>query len=269
MAFNWQGHKSAIENEYDIINKSGERVPFILNKPQSHFIERVDRLNYILKARQEGFSSLILAIMTNQFIMGENKRVVSISHESGATQKLLDRAKFYIKSWEEKNEVELPRKYNSRHEMVFEDRNNTFYVGTAGSRDFGRGDTIDFLHLSEFAFYPDPESILAGALQALTPEGICVIETTANGFNSAKTIWDESVSGTRPIRTHFYSPEWIYTKEFLERKKGELGRLFTQEYPMTPEEAFITSGDCYFDTTSLKEILAGAKEPMTEGLIYV
>lgn len=260
MAFNWQGHKRAIENEYDIINKQGERVRFILNKPQAHFIEHIKRLNIILKARQEGFSSLILGIMTNMFLMGENKRVVSISHESGATQKLLDRAKFYIKTFEERNRCEIPMKYNSRNEMVYSDKNNSFYVGTAGSKDFGRGDTINFLHLSEFAFYPDPESLLAGVLQALTPDGILVIETTANGFNSFKTIWDESMQGIRPFENHFYSPTWIYDDEFLEQKKGELRELFSQEYPMTPEQAFITSGQSYFNKQSLKWYLENVKD---------
>lgn len=269
MNFNWEGNKKAIENEYTIIDKSGKEVKFILNPPQADFITKISGRDIILKARQEGFSSAILGIGTNKFIYGENERCVSISNESSATQRLLDRVKFYIKSYERKNELQIPMKYNSRSEMVFDGRNNSFYIGTAGSREFGRGDTITFLHLSEFFFYADPERLLAGIMQAVVPNGLVFIESTANGFNFGKTFWDRTVAGETGFKHHFYGPEWIYTPEFLEQKKKELGRLYQQEYPSSPEEAFLTSGDSYFDKEALRWYLSQSKQPMKEGAIYV
>ena len=62
---------------------------------------------------------------------------------------------------------------------------------------------------------------------------------------------------------HFNCREWEYDEEFLKNKEKELGeRLFKQEYPRTPEEAFLTSGDCYFDTQLLSEILKKTQEPI-------
>ena len=49
----------------------------------------------------------------------------------------------------------------------------------------------------------------------------------------------------------FYKASDFYDKTFLEGKEKELGRLFKQEYPQTPIEAFVTSGDTYFDKESL------------------
>ncbi|MDY0144214.1 MAG: hypothetical protein RBR97_20215, partial [Bacteroidales bacterium] len=69
--------------------------------------------------------------------------------------------------------------------------------------------------------------------------------------------------GKNNYKPLFYNPEWEYSPEFLAQKRLELGeRLFNQEYPMTEEDAFLTSGECYFDVHILREILKGAKEPI-------
>lgn len=257
----------AIENELSIINKNAQEIPFVLNSPQAHFLENIQNKNIILKARQMGFSSVILGYLTIRFLLKYNERLVVVSHEAGATQKLMDRVKFFISSYERKNKIKLPTKYNSRSEIVNEDTNSTIYIGTAGSKSFGRGDTITALHLSEFAFYSNPEEMLAGVLQALTPDGNLFIESTANGFNFYKTLWDEAEA--RGFTKHFYNSEWLYDKDFIKQKEKELGRLFKQEYPETPEEAFLTSGDMYFDGDSLKWYLEQCKNPIKENLIYV
>lgn len=268
MEFNWQGYKRAIEENYTIVNKDGKEVQFILNKAQEDFFKNITGKDIILKDRQLGFSACITGIGTSKFIFGQNERCVTISNESSATQRLMDRVKYYKRSWETKNGMEIPMKYNSRSEMVFGDRNNTYYIGTAGSRDFGRGDTITFLHLSEFAFYPDPEKLLAGIMQAVVPNGLVFIETTANGFNFFKSFWDRSELRETGFKPHFYGPEWEYSKEFLEQKKKELGRYYSQEYPGTPAEAFLTSGDTYFDQEALKWYMEHTREPLSEGIIY-
>jgi hypothetical protein len=39
-----------------------------------------------------------------------------------------------------------------------------FYIGTAGARKFGRGDTITDLHCSEVAFWENAKELTAGLL---------------------------------------------------------------------------------------------------------
>lgn len=268
--FKWQGYKNAIETEFSIVDKEGKVVNFILNKPQEHFLEHITGRDYVLKARQQGFSALILAVGAVKFIYGENERCVSISHEAQATQRLLDRVKYYISSHEKRHEgYKVALKYNSRSELVNAQNNSTFYIGTAGSREFGRGDTISFLHMSELNFYPDPEKLLAGIMQAVTPNGLVFIETTANGFNFGKDFWDRTLVGETGFKGHFYNPSWTYTQEYLDMKKKELGRLYPQEYPSSPEEAFLTSGQLFFSNEALKKYLTETREVLREGLIYV
>lgn len=264
-------YKAAIEGEFDIVNKRSEDIPFTLNKAQEDFVSNMTGRDIILKARQLGFSSLILAILTIDFILEDNQRCVVMSHETDATQRLMDRVKFYVNCFERKNNTKLNLRYNSRSEMVNEGNGSSFYIGTAESRSFGRGDTITSLHLSEFAFYPDPEKILAGVMQAVIPTGKVFIESTANGFNFFKGFWDEAKNGNRPFKAHFYNPTWEYDEVFLANKKAELGRFYEQEYPMTDSEAFLTSGNLYFDSESLKWYLDNAKDPISkrEDLVYI
>lgn len=253
--------KEYIETYFHIVDKKQQVVPFVLNNVQTCFLEHMAEKNIILKSRQLGISSLLLAILTLRLLFKKNQRCVVVSHETSATQYLLDRVKFFLLSFEKNHNTKVPLKYNSRSEMVNEATNSTFYIGTAGSRSFGRGDTLTALLLSEFAFYDDPEKILSGALQAVVPDGLVFIETTANGFNFFKKLWDEAEE--RGFKRHFYNPRWEYDEDFLEMKKKELGRFFSQEYPATEQEAFLSSGALYFEKSALLEYVKDVAHPIS------
>lgn len=270
MSFNPEGYKRAIENEFTIIDKNKEEIPFILNKAQNHFIEQIPFLNLVvLKARKMGFSSAALAIAVLKFIFGKNERCVSMSFDAGASARQLERAKHFLRSFEARNGEKLPLKYNTKNEMVYEGIDeetgnrfiNTLRIGTAKSGSFGRGDDITFLHITEVAFCPNMADLLSGVVQAVVHDTPVIFETTANGYGDFKSFWDEAVKGENGYKALFYGPEWEYGEAFLSKKLIELGdRLFKQEFPRNPEEAFLTSGDCYFDTMVLSEMLNKTKE---------
>jgi hypothetical protein len=273
MGFNADGYKQAIEQELTIINKDKVEVPFVLNKSQSHLLHQLP--NYedivILKARKMGFSSLVLAIEVTKFIFGRNERMVSMSFDATAAGKQLERAKHFLRSFELRNNCKLPLKYNTKSEMVYEGTDNstnrpftnTLRIGTAKSGSFGRGDDITFLHITEAAFCPNMDELLTGVGEATVNGAHRILETTANGFNDFKEFWSRAELGENGYKALFYGPEWEYDRDFLERKKKTLGeRLFKQEYPGTPEEAFLTSGDCYFDQHVLSRLLEETKQPL-------
>ena len=274
--FKPESYKRAIETEFTIVNKDKIEVPFVLNKAQNHFLQNLEEKNVILKARKMGFSSVLLAIAAIKFIFGENERCVSMSFDADASTKQLERAKHYIKAFEIRNNIKIPTKYNSKHEMVYEGISsttgrpfqNTLRIGTAKSDSFGRGDDISFLHLTEVSQANNLDALLAGVGEAVVNNSIVTLETTANGFNAFKTFWDDAVLGNKGYKTFFYGPEWEYSPEYLSEKKKNLGRLYPQEYPSTAEEAFLTSGLTYFNQESLKWYLEHVKEPMMEGVIY-
>lgn len=260
--FNFEGYRKAIEDNFTIIDKYQKEVPFILNKAQLHFLENLTERNVILKARKMGFSSVLLAVACVKFLFGKNERCVSMSFDREASSKQLDRAKHFLKSYERKNKAEIPLKYNSKNEMVWEGINedgttftNALRVGTAKSQGFGRGDDITFLHLTEVSLADHLDQLLAGVGEAVVNNAIITLETTANGYNGFKTFWDEAMAGSRGYTALFYDPTWEYDEEFIKRKQAELGKLFDQEFPMTPEAAFIASGNLFFDRTALADLL--------------
>ena len=159
-------YKTAIEKSFLIVDKQAKTIPFILNEPQNKILAALKDKDIILKARQEGISSLVLALFTIDFITIENVRCVVIAHESGATQRLFDRVKFYLDSLKTTFPGDLPYKlkYNSKSELVNTEKNSIFYIGTAGARVFGRGDTIHNLHISEFAFWDNQEKMFTSLL---------------------------------------------------------------------------------------------------------
>lgn len=274
MTFKWESYKRAIEHEFTIIDKNKKEVPFVLNRAQNHFGANLTERNTILKARKLGFSSLVLGIGVVKFLFGENERVVSMSFDQDASGKQLERAKHFIRSFEIRNGIKLNPKYNSKTEMVYEGVSkktgrpytNTLRIGTAKSDSYGRGDDITFLHITEVAMCTNLPQLLAGVTQAVVNDSIVTFETTANGFNAFRDFWISSERGETGFTPFFYGPDWEYDQAFLDQKKRELKELYDQEYPESPQVAFRTSGESFFDTQALRLFLDVAKDPMQGGI---
>ncbi len=256
-----ESYKRFIETRFKIVNKSSENVPFILNSIQNKYLltDSTGR-DVILKARQQGFSSLILAMFTADFLLKENQRNVIVADISDNATELLDRVKYYIKSYEDYIGQKIPLKYNSKYELFNLSTNSRYTIGTADNTDFGRSKTITNLHFSEAAFYTHFDKLFAGAMQAVVPEGRIIIESTANGYGYFKNFWDECKLGERPFKALFYKASDFYPDNILEVKKKELKELYPQEYPDSDTEAFLASGELYFNPLSLKWYLDNVKE---------
>jgi hypothetical protein len=269
--FKAAGYEAFMADNFKIINKRKEPVPFIAN-PAQHSLNTfmqwyLDIL--VLKARKMGFSSDALGIAATKFLMGQNEKCVSMSFDQDASGKQLARAKYYITSYEDTNHVKIPYKYNSKNQMVWEGKKrndvggydyfqNILQVGTARNTAFGRGDDISYLHLTEVSL-ADIDQLMAGVGEACLPKAHKILETTANGFNLYKQTWDAAVLNENNFAALFYSPLWEYSREYIDQKRKDLGRLGVQEYPMTPEEAFITSGNPFFDPDAMQWYLEQVK----------
>lgn len=250
------GYLNFIKDNLKIIDKNKQEVDFIPNKIQEKFLtEDYASRCVILKARQQGFSSLINALMVKDFLLEPHTYNMVVADDADNAEGLLKRVKDLVASFEEKIGKKIPLKYNTKYHLYWEDIDSTYVIGTAQNAELGRSKTITNLHLSEAAFYPDMEKLLAGAVQAVIPSGRVIIETTANGFNEFKDFWDKSKLGETGYKALFYKGSDFYPPEYLEVKKQELGSKFVQEYPESDIEAFISSGHKYFDTTSLKMYL--------------
>lgn len=129
-----------------------------------------------------------------------------ISHEKEATRKLMARVKYMLKNLP----VPARTEYDSKDQITFPDTNSSFYIGTAGSKAFGRGDTITHLHASEFAFWPNADTLWTGLIEAVIPDGLVFIESTANGIgNPFHDQWTDSSSEYSEFAQWFF-PWYIF-----------------------------------------------------------
>jgi intein/homing endonuclease len=145
-------YKKFIEDQFDIIDKKNKTVPFILNRVQEKYYDQIlnDYGNnmeglreIVLKARQQGMSSFILALFTVDFINIENSVSICIAHRKNDTEKLFKKVKFYLESYCEKNgwDSEEYLSTDNKGEIVNKTNGAVFYILTAGARVGGRGGT--------------------------------------------------------------------------------------------------------------------------------
>lgn len=311
-----------IEGCLKIKTKSGTVVPFRLNDAQRKLYAVAKRQQdagkpvrlIILKARQLGFSTLTEGLIFHACATRRNVNALIVAHREDATANLFRMSKLFY------DELPAPVKpmlrASNAQELVFENPSklrserearpglrSRIRCATAGGRGIGRSDTLQCVHLSEYAFWPNgadgKASTLAGILQAVPslPGTMVVIESTANGFEDFKERWDAAVAGENDFEPVFFAwfenpdysmpvvPGTEWTPEERDLKAayrltdGQLqwrrwcianncgGSLdmFRQEYPASPGEAFLHSGTGVFDNEQIVLRLERLPEPAGRG----
>ena len=252
------------------------------------------RIN-ILKARQLGFSTFIAAIFFCLTIFSPNKRAIIVADTAEHASNLFDKYKLFYERLP--NELKIPKKASNAKMLIVDYGNGcTSEIKIVCQGDnAARSDTAQFLHCSESAFWEDLRGTMASLNQVVditNPDSFIIFETTGNGYNDYKTKWDRDYGGNSDYKAKFY-PWWgnpnykaFYTgfdylphEEELRDKlhlseeqiawyrlqynavEGDLG-LLRQEYPSTPQEAFITTGASLFPLELInkrKEEIHGVK----------
>ena len=270
-----------IEENLFLRSKDQRVVPFHFRPVQAHFWAQRTGWDMILKARQMGFTSLICALFFADTVLRPNTVSVMVAHDADSSEKIFGIVNLF---WERLPEEEKRRigepKYFTKREFYWPKLNSRFYVGTAGSLAFGRGQTINNFHGSELGYWPRPELALTALAEAVPLSGRIVIESTANGMgNFFHDLWIEARQGESRYRPHFYPWWWDpgyrlpgeligeLTEEekqltaahvlkddqirWRREKRRQLRDRFPQEYPEDDVTCFLASGRCCFDTRAL------------------
>jgi len=277
-----------IESNFEIKNKEGYAKPFILNNPQDKYLlglktyygkELKGVRDIILKGRKMGFSSLILAMFATDFLLEDYPIAsVCIANSREETKKLLARAKYFMESCLAKTGKTLEDicDTSNTNELINKINGASFTIGTAGSKVALRVDSVQNLHFSEGAHFPDTDIITAretieGALQMVDQSiGKVFIESTANGYgNYYQTLEEKAYQGQSKFRSCFYGASELYSKQWLAEKEREFTtrEMFLQEYPLTREDAYMSSGSKFFDTAGIRHLQEIAREPIQQGRI--
>jgi len=273
-----------IECAFTIVNKKQQTVPFFLNAVQRDFIAKLEQYGtskpyYVLKGRQQGFTTLITAIQLSYAIVSKNFAGFTIADKGSNTQTIFnDKARTVYGRLPE--QLRPTEKFNSVNELFFDKLNSSWRIATA-SPQVGRSRTLNFIHFSEIATYECLLSDLqAGIGRAATADALIIYETTANGFNQAKDLWDSEscinlfyewwqTEEYRSTESHYIdtADAWLEERIVFLRLKGcdeqQIAwycktyaglidkQLIKQEYPCTPEEAFISSGNSLFQVEAI------------------
>jgi hypothetical protein len=281
-----------------IRTKSGKILPFNLNDAQYHLHEEIERQKIetsmvralILKGRQQGCSTYVGARFYHLTTHHYGFRTFILTHEQEATTNLFDMVDRFHELMAPGYKPHIGA--SNRKELIFDELDSGYRVGTAGTKGVGRSATIQLFHGSEVAFWPHAETHAAGILQAVPKEEgtEVILESTANGLgNLYHQMWQQAVAGLSeyiPIFIPWYWQDEYSTKlpddfeltedeakfkrlydlsdeKILWRRKKiiELGDplLFKQEYPSNPDEAFQTTGIESF--ISNESVIIARKQP--------
>lgn len=292
-------YKKFIEDNFAIIDKDTLLpVPFQFNPVQAKYYDMLKGENpemqglreIVLKARQEGMSSFILALFAAEFLLRDYSVSICISHRKDATDILFKKVKSYLDSYfqklADKHGVSMESiqkqflKSDNKNLLENAVNNATFYIGTAGAKVGGRGGTANNILFSECAFYQDTDLITAQEIVVGTAQqvpqgvGMVFIESTANGVgNFYQQEWERSSSRDEKgeslsiYKPRFFGWSEFYSEDWINQKKKEFPneQMWKQEYPNDPDEAFISSGTPYFDSAILKTMLDKRPAPIQQG----
>ena len=285
-----------------IITKNASQgfVPFEFNQAQSivngkieEQLEATGKVRaIILKARQQGISTYCAAKVFWKTFFTPYTRSVVMAHDSATSDALFNMSRNIIDNMEEPPAL---NKSNAK-EILFEHNKSGYRLYTAGAKEAGRGTTPTIAHLSEVGFWQFDEQILAGLFQGISQEDgtEVLLESTANGASGEfYRLYQGAMKGENeyiPIFLPWFitdeyrrkAPEdidltveeWdlvekyeldndqIYWRRLKIAESGE--RKFRQEYPASPEEAFLVSGNSVFDQEVINGIQVIAPDYVRE-----
>lgn len=256
----------------------------------------------ILKARQMGFSTLSEGILFKETVTHRNITSGIIAHKTDATDNIYKMTNLFYNNLPQEMK---PKKIKSNSkELIFNTKENTglnslITCMTAGSGDVGRSGTYNILHLSEFAFWPgDKKATYNGLMQTVpnSEKSMVIIESTANGYEFFQELWEGAVKKENDYIPLFVgwneldeyrmkydgfelTDEEKILKEIYKLDNEQLAwrrwcirnncggdiKLFRQEYPITPEEAFMLSGETVFDSEIIMNRMKELSKPIKTG----
>lgn len=257
----------------------------------------------VLKGRQQGFTTVVTAYQLSCSILNRNFQGFTLADKSDNSEAIFqNKAKFPYGQLPEA--LKPTEKFNNRRQLLFEKINSSWAVDTA-TKNVGRSRTVNFFHGSECAFWECGIASVQGALgEAFTRNCIKIYESTANGFNDYQQMWNSGVHincfyewwKTKEYRISFHNEEkkqeflheistrkgwiwerlrWLWDEKHLEpeqlywywnKYEKYLDKdLIKQEYPCTPQEAFLLSGKNVFDTAIILKRLEEIPKPVKTG----
>lgn len=254
------------------------RIPFQLRDPQVNTLASFQdhRKVIILKARQIGFSTLCAAYTAWLAIYHPDVQIVMLSKGEREAQELLAKVKYGLRGLPEWFKDRMPKiETETLSKIGFADPHSSVIESLPSRSDPARGRAVTLVIVDEWAFLENPAEAWA-SIEPITDIGGSVIGlSTANGSGTFfHTMWVNATTGSSGFHPIFYPWSAVPERDELwyeSKRRDMLPWQLAQEYPTSPEEAFIRSGNPVFDIDLLRafetvEPTRGRLRPTTEDL---
>lgn len=166
-------------------------------------------------------STYVQARYFHKTITNKGIKTFILTHEAAATKNLFEMTKRY---YEHLPSGLCPRAgRDSVKELRFDSLDSGYAIGTAGAKGTGRSQTVQLLHGSEVAFWPNAAEHAQGLMQAVGEQDgtEIILESTANGIgNYFHSVWVASEQGKSNFQAIFVP--WYWQPEY---------RAFYQQEP--------------------------------------
>lgn len=224
----WRSLEWRLDNLYWIVDKQAQVVRFVMNDEQRDFVRNLWYRNLILKARQKGFSTILQLIQLDQAWWNPNHNGVVIADTLPNASKLFGKVEFAY--------ARLPNLIKEAYPIARKEVGSLLSIehtegglpahSTISVSVSSRGGTVQLLHVSELGkialkFPQRAEEINTGAIPSVPPDGVAVIESTAEGAfglfwdlcEPAIKRWHDKTPETQlDWRLHFYP--WYTSAEY-------------------------------------------------------
>lgn len=209
------------------VDKAGKKFKFKPNDAQEQFLREMHYLNIVPKARQRGITTITQLFMLDATIFNSDHKAGIIAHNNeDATVFFRDKIKYAYDRLPDSLRNARCTVKDSETQLLF-NNGSSIRVGTSL-----RSGTFQKLHVSEFGklcakFPARAQEVVTGALNAIEPGQIVVIESTAEG--SEGPFYEMTMRALRqqqakaPLtmmdyKLHFYS--WWDAKEYEMDPRG-------------------------------------------------
>ena len=208
-----------------VVTKESQVVPLVLNPAQEVIHAKVEAQKaehglvraLILKGRKQGSSTYVGARFYAQTQLYKHRTAKVMAHHQDSTNALFD----MVQTFNDNNPARLRADTSNAKQFVFSNKSSYEVATAGGTGEAGRGDTPGLAHMSEVAFYKNPEKNFAGFANSipLSPGTEIFAESTANGLgNEFHRRWMRAEAGITDEGTGIqYIPifiPWFLSSEY-------------------------------------------------------
>ena len=254
-----KSEKYFLESYWHIAHPAHGRILFGLRDAQKEALERWgdNRYSLTLKARQIGWTTLVSAHQFWLAFFKDDQNIIDLSRTEREAVLLLRKTKYghkHLPEWM----IQRGPKSLVEHQQRMAFDNGSQITSMPSASDPARGESATLVVVDEWAFLPNPEEAWASIEPVADVGGRIIGLSTANGSgNFFHKLWTGATTGNNKFDAMFFP--WSASQDRDEAwYEGKIASMLpwqlAQEYPTTPEEAFVRSGNPVFDLDVLGEL---------------